>query len=128
MTKIQFSVEGQPLSKSNNLTFGKGRAFIPAKYKAYEKRIQEAAKTCFTCEPIVGPVKMTIQLWFKDKRIRDCQNYPKSICDALNGICYNDDSQIVELYVTKLMRDEPGLDVTIEALHPDDRYPLKRQS
>jgi len=126
--KIQFSVEGQPLSKSNNLQFAKGRAFIPAKFKDYEKKIQEAARVAFQGDPISGPVRMSIQLWFKDKRIRDCQNYPKTICDALNGICYNDDSQIVELFVTKLKRDEPGLDVTIEALAPDDRYPLKHQS
>jgi Holliday junction resolvase RusA-like endonuclease len=126
--KIKFSVDGQPLSKSNNLNFGKGRAFIPAKYKDYESRIREAARDVFHGDPIVGPVKMTIQLWFKDRRIRDCQNYPKTICDALNDIVYLDDSQIVELYVTKLKRDEPGLDVTVEALEPDDRYPLKRQS
>ena len=125
--KINFSVNEHPLSKSNNLQFGKKRAFIPKKYKDYEKLIQEAAREAFQGEPIVGPVKMTIRLWFKDRRIRDAQNYPKTICDALNGICYNDDSQIVELFVTKLKRDEPGLDVTVEALAPDDRYPLKTQ-
>lgn len=36
----------------------------------------------------------------------DCDNIAKSILDALNGIAYDDDSQIVELSVTKRYTDD----------------------
>ena len=42
----------------------------------------------------------------------DCDNIAKSILDALNGIAYDDDSQIVSLDVTKLYSDtEEGVDL-----------------
>lgn len=46
----------------------------------------------------------------------DCDNLAKSILDALNGIAFNDDSQICVLTVHKLYSDEPRVDVTIETL------------
>lgn len=42
----------------------------------------------------------------------DCDNIAKSILDALNGIAYDDDSQIVELSVSKVYSaNEEGVDL-----------------
>jgi len=42
----------------------------------------------------------------------DCDNIAKSILDALNGIAYDDDSQIIDLSVTKLYSaEEEGVDL-----------------
>lgn len=47
----------------------------------------------------------------------DVDNYAKSICDALNGLVYKDDSQITELHIRKRYDDGGGTRtvVTIEA-------------
>ena len=45
----------------------------------------------------------------------DCDNIAKTILDALNGIAYHDDSQIVTLVVEKWYTpDEPCVIVTIK--------------
>ena len=43
----------------------------------------------------------------------DCDNLAKSILDALNGIAFDDDMQVVTLIVTKLYSDEVKTVVTI---------------
>jgi Holliday junction resolvase RusA-like endonuclease len=44
-----------------------------------------------------------------------CDNCAKSICDALNGIVYLDDSQIVELIIRRYVdRERPRAEVTVE--------------
>ena len=44
----------------------------------------------------------------------DCDNIGKIICDALNGIAFHDDSQIVELTVDKYYSSAPEVRVSIE--------------
>lgn len=44
----------------------------------------------------------------------DCDNIAKIICDALNGIAYDDDKQIVELVVIKNYAEKPRVIVRIE--------------
>jgi len=44
----------------------------------------------------------------------DVDNYIKSICDALNGVAYVDDSQIVEIRCRKYYDDGQGERVEIE--------------
>lgn len=43
----------------------------------------------------------------------DCDNIAKIICDALNGVAYKDDKQIVQLLVSKVYSVEPFVLVTI---------------
>lgn len=43
----------------------------------------------------------------------DCSNYVKGIEDALNSICYHDDSQITTLMVKKRYSERPGVLVYI---------------
>lgn len=43
----------------------------------------------------------------------DCDNLAKSILDALNGIAYDDDSQVCKLYVRKEYGDVPRVEVLL---------------
>jgi Holliday junction resolvase RusA-like endonuclease len=43
----------------------------------------------------------------------DIDNVYKSITDAMNGIVYVDDSQIVEAHILKCYAPEPGANVMI---------------
>jgi crossover junction endodeoxyribonuclease RusA len=58
---------------------------------------------------IVGKLRCEIDLYPPDKRIRDCDNYPKSILDALvHAGIMRDDSQIVDLRVRMMNPVKPG--------------------
>lgn len=48
----------------------------------------------------------------------DCDNYAKTI-DGLNGVAWKDDSQIVELSVSKWYSREPKTIITIEEVSQD---------
>lgn len=43
----------------------------------------------------------------------DADNIAKAICDALNGIAYDDDAQITELHVRKIYAEEAAIMVRI---------------
>ena len=53
--------------------------------------------------PLASSLKIHIRLYFKDKRKRDIDNYNKAILDSMTKIIYEDDSQIEELNVKKLV-------------------------
>ena len=44
----------------------------------------------------------------------DADNIAKIVLDALNGIAYKDDSQIVDLSVPKRYSDKPRVEIFIE--------------
>jgi Holliday junction resolvase RusA-like endonuclease len=50
----------------------------------------------------------------------DLDNIAKAICDALNGIAYHDDAQVVDLKVVKYYSDTPCVTVTVEEVTEDD--------
>lgn len=109
----------------------RGIAYKDTKDKAYEKLVQIAYKNqcgnfSFKDKPV--SVSLVIQRALpksKPKAIDreydtvkpDCSNVLKAIEDALNGIAYDDDKQIVECYVVKLPRfrgAEESVTVTIK--------------
>ena len=46
----------------------------------------------------------------------DIDNCTKAILDALNGLLYRDDSQIVKLTATKRYADRPGVEIRVQTL------------
>jgi Holliday junction resolvase RusA-like endonuclease len=50
-------------------------------------------------KPLKGGVGMHVTLYFGTKRKADWVNFHKLSCDALNGIAYDDDSQIWQVTV-----------------------------
>jgi len=52
-------------------------------------------------EPFRTPLRVILSLWHGTKRVTDIDNFNKLVLDALTGIVYEDDSQIMELSITK---------------------------
>lgn len=88
-------------------------------------------------EPYKEPLKVTLGFYFKppksytQKRLKaiesrdelhvkkpDSDNLAKAVTDALNSICYHDDSQIVELIVRKEYGHKDYTTVQIEPIYP----------
>lgn len=64
---------------------------------------------------MLRPKSLSNQVKYHVKR-PDIDNLTKSILDALNGICWRDDSQIVMLRATKNYAPDPGVFIIIERL------------
>lgn len=46
----------------------------------------------------------------------DIDNVVKAVLDALNGVAYRDDTQVVELHVRKSYSEKPRVEVSIEKI------------
>ena len=134
---MKFWIPGKPQGKARARTVNNGgrvHSFTPEKTVLYENLI----KLCFEqakpkdWQPLQGWVEMTIRAVFPvpksySKKMRkwclegcekptvkpDTDNLAKVICDALNGLAYADDKQIIKLTITKEYGEEPGVEVTL---------------
>ena len=131
---VRFTVPGSPQGKARP-RFTKGRTYTPKNTVIYEKLVRiryQAAAMGIT--PAEGPVSVTILARYpipksatKAKRAGmisgallptkkpDLDNVAKIVCDALNGVAYRDDSQIVDLKVHKYFSETPEVAVVIMA-------------
>jgi len=68
------------------------------------------AKSQYQGKPLEGPLEVSLKLYFKDKRVRDWDNWHKASMDSLSGIIWVDDTQIkkatVEMGYDKAARIE----------------------
>ena len=113
------TVIGEPVSKGR-LRFGRGKTYTPAKTIAAETFIQLCATQKGVPKMMNGPLRLTVTFsmgipksWSAKKKAEaelgnirptskpDIDNLIKLVGDALNGIAYKDDSQIVEIQAVK---------------------------
>tara|TARA_S200002703_G_C3783050_1_gene241348 strand:- start:187 stop:567 length:381 start_codon:yes stop_codon:yes gene_type:complete len=102
--KFTINVVGKIPSKKNRMMICGRRLVKPKQIKEFEASLATAA-VCNMKAHNIGvtdkPVRLHLDVVFGDKRKRDLQNCFGSICDALNGVVYDDDSQIVVLSASK---------------------------
>ena len=141
---ITFVVHGEPRGKARpRFDSRHRRTFTPKGTKEYEKQIRKVYLHAYaggddliSPDPLEGPLRMVITAGFripktaskirKDGMIHglifptkkpDADNIAKIIADALNGIAYKDDAQIVILYVAKhYTQGEPYVHIQLEEL------------
>ena len=122
--QVMFSVEGTPIGKGRPKFARRGNfvsTYTPTKTRDYESLIAEAARIAMsTAEPLKTPVAAYIYITvpipqsYSKKRSAACldgferpckkpdaDNILKAYFDAMNGIVYEDDSQIVSIHATK---------------------------
>ena len=127
--RVSFTYEGEPISKSNALKRGKGKhVYKDAKFDTYEKSLRVAAAAAmFTDPPFEGPCTVYLRYYFGSYRLKDLTNMPKTTCDALNGIVYKDDSQIVNAQLEKRYdKENPRVEIVVQELPDSPAYPLTR--
>ncbi|MGP1505160.1 MAG: RusA family crossover junction endodeoxyribonuclease [Eggerthia catenaformis] len=132
MIKI-FTIPGEPKGKARHRITKSGIAYIPKQTTSYENWVKQCYLdnyeqtdskaeisvhiTCFFAPPkSVSKKKKQMML---DHQINvtkkpDCDNIAKIILDSLNKIAYYDDSQIVDLHVSKQYDEIPHVAVVIE--------------
>lgn len=134
---ITFIIDGVAVPKQRPRLSGRV-AYTPKKTRDYEERVRMAFRSSYhEAVPVYQngvPVRAYIEViipipksWSNKKHIAaekgeivptsrngDVDNYAKSILDALNGLMYEDDSQVTTLYVTKKYGNDPYALVRIE--------------
>ena len=134
-----FVLYGTPTGKGRVRVTRTGHAFTPQKTRDYEKAVKLAYLAAVKDEPFPKgtPLKLSLMCLYpiptsdsKRKRLEkikgiikptvkpDLSNVLKSVEDALNEVCYADDSQITSISVSKWYGEEPGIEVFIEVDEP----------
>lgn len=135
---IEFTVAGEPVAQGRPRFSTRGnfvKAYDPAKskdYKAYVKLVAAAAMKERSLKPLDGAIAVSVRAYVsvpksKSKKFRenalkglerptkkpDCDNIAKILLDAMTGIAYEDDKQIVKLSVEKYYDEVPRVEVAI---------------
>lgn len=122
---VQFTVQGNPIPKARpRVVLRQGKkvhAFTPARSAAWEEAVAwEARRAMGGREPWQGPVRLRVRFWRKDRRRVDLDNLCKSVKDPLNGIVWEDDSQVTELGAWKgVDRDRPRAEVEAKLMEEE---------
>lgn len=117
---MTITLEGEPKSTQHIYRSAcKGRfptTYMTREGKQIKNTYQWEAKEQWSGPPIAPHIDIRLQVhfFFKDHRRRDLDNQNKLILDALNGIVYEDDSQIAELILRRgYDAEHPRVEVTI---------------
>jgi len=122
---ISFTVYIAPVAKARprvSMRNGRAFAYTPKKSADYESTI---AAHCPN-SPLQGPIALDLQFgipipasWSKRKKadavaniVRptsrpDIDNYIKAVMDAVNGLAYHDDAQVVSLFAKLVYSESP---------------------
>jgi crossover junction endodeoxyribonuclease RusA len=116
---MRISVAGAPIPLQRSRTSGT-RHYLPARSKAYRETVQAEWLTAGL--PSVGTAAFAASMRFYGARSNaDLDNLVKAILDALNGLAFADDRQLVCLAgCHKLPADEAGKRTVVE-LWPTER-------
>lgn len=136
INSVTFIVEGEPKGKARPRFRRFGRltlTYTPKSTVEYEDKVRDSFLSAVddNFEPIKGPVEAdTLCIFSIPKSVSnvkrkmllgkpvvrkpDTDNIIKSILDPLNGIAYNDDSQVCKISGLKIYGENPRVEVTIK--------------
>jgi Holliday junction resolvase RusA-like endonuclease len=131
-----FTVYGEPVGKGRPRFAKRGNfvsTYTPQKTKTYEDEIRLMAKAAMgSSEPLETPVTVAIYIRvgipvsytkqmkkyalegiLKPTKKPDIDNIAKCFLDAMNGIVYLDDKQVVNLHITKVFAETPAVEIMV---------------
>ncbi len=117
------TLKGSPVS-TNTVYATMCRGNYPSRYMTNRGRdrkeaYQWEARQQWKGQPIKGDVELIIRLYFKTKAKSDWDNFHKISCDALTGIVWIDDSQIIRATVEKEYdKENPRTEIEVYDLSP----------
>lgn len=142
--RVSFFVPSAPQGKARPRVFrdphsGTVHGVTPTRTRKYEELIRQCYEATHTSKIACEPIEVCITAWFaiprsytKKQRMDiaegrllptkrpDADNITKCVLDALNGVAYADDSQVVRVLCEKLYvgskddgEDREGLTVTL---------------
>ena len=126
---IKLVIDGEPVAQGRPkfTTRGKfAKAYDPAKSRNYKKYVALVARQQYKLKPLTGALKISCTFYrpiqqsgskaVKNAKLKhitrptvkpDIDNYFKCVTDALKGICWIDDNQIVDVEMHKHYDEQP---------------------
>jgi Holliday junction resolvase RusA-like endonuclease len=133
---VTFTVDGDPVPKGRPRFARRGQfvqTYTDAKTIDYETHVSMRARHAIgATKPLEGALSVflylryTVPASYSKKRKEAClrgveypkridiDNVYKSITDAMNGIVYLDDSQIVEAHIKKVYAEDSGANIMVQ--------------
>jgi Holliday junction resolvase RusA-like endonuclease len=133
---VTFTVDGDPVPKGRPRFARRGQfvqTYTDAKTIDYETQVAMRARHAIgSTKPLEGALSVflylryTVPASYSKKRKEAClrgveypkridiDNVYKSVTDAMNGIVYSDDSQIVEAHIKKVYAEESGANIMVQ--------------
>lgn len=135
---IEFTIPGKPVGQGRPRFSRHGRfvqTYDPPKSRQYKAKAIQYEQTIYSGQPLESDLKVTVRAYFevpksytkkrrtaclanveKPSKKPDIDNIVKGIMDAMNGIIYSDDKQVVRLEAFKEYAEEPCVKVTVEEI------------
>ena len=130
---ISLTIPGPPIGKQRARVTRTGHAYTPAKTVNYEALVKQTFAAKYPdFVPMAGPVRMGLWIMLMPsketaRKIKkgikvyptikpDVDNVFKIIADALSGLAFVDDKQIVESDLSKHYADRPMVEVIVKEL------------
>lgn len=136
MKQVVFVIKGEPKGKGRpRLNRYSGSIYTPAETAQYERLVALSYSNVARGYKFTSPVKVTVKAYHKppkgkSKRVvqdmlnghilptkkPDADNVAKIILDGLNHVAWSDDTQVVDMMVSKRYGEEPMVAVIIEEI------------
>ena len=136
---VRFTVHGTPVAKGRpraSKTPAGIRMHTPKTTKTYERKLKATAIVAMNAsKPFLRPIALSVGIvvpipasWPKKRQTLarigvicatkkpDADNVLKVIKDAMNGVVYGDDAQVVVINLSKAYGDEPRVDVVVSEI------------
>ena len=103
---ITIIIPGEPIPMQSFRIGYRGHHFQSARIRAAQDAVAWCAREAMAGEsPLIGPVAISATFARKSRRRVDCDNLFKLVADALEGIVYKNDAQIMHLELDKVQVD-----------------------
>lgn len=137
MKQVIFTVKGEPKGKGRPRFTKNGHVFTPDETKRYETLVGLSYRNSARGYKFTSPVRVTVKAYHKPpKRSKkvvddmlngrilptkkpDADNVAKIILDGLNHVAWDDDTQVVEMMVSKRYSEEPMVAVIVEEIEAE---------
>lgn len=115
---MKIILSGNPISTQTIYQYacrGKfGVFYMTKRGKDLKEQYQWEAKKQWKENIITGDCRVEVDLYFKDKRRRDIDNFEKLLLDSLQGIVYEDDKQVFRKTTEKYYQsNNPRIEIKI---------------
>ena len=116
---FEFTVPGEPVVKARPRVYRTHTINTAETIEGENRVLQAFVKKYGYPKPIEGPVRLSCIFYLTNRRRKDFDNLVKLVTDALNGVAFKDDSQVMRATIAKVFpasirNDDPHTWVKIE--------------